>query len=121
MRTPSSGSQLECCNFEHCFQALANASASIGWHVEGSAAQAGELKTKGEQNMKTKLIIYALAALTVINGTQAQSRAGNAALSLPTTSYAPRPIVISARLPRMEVSANSPTIATLGRSTSSLL
>src|ERR1700752_1884086 len=32
--------------------------------------------------MKTKLIIYALAALTVINGTQAQSRAGNA---LPVT------------------------------------
>jgi hypothetical protein len=28
--------------------------------------------------MKTKLIIYGLAALTVINGTQAQSRAGNA-------------------------------------------
>jgi hypothetical protein len=46
--------------------------------VEGSAAQAGELKMDGEQNMKTKLIIYALAALTVINGTQAQSRAGNA-------------------------------------------
>src|SRR5260370_22504880 len=37
-----------------------------------------ELNTKGEQNMKTKLIIYALAALTVINGTQARSRAGNA-------------------------------------------
>src|SRR5260370_42477434 len=33
---------------------------------------------KGEQNMKTKLIIYALAALTVTNGTQAQSRADNA-------------------------------------------
>jgi hypothetical protein len=34
---------------------------------------------KGEQNMKTKLIIYALAAaLTVIKGTQAQSRARNA-------------------------------------------
>jgi hypothetical protein len=31
-----------------------------------------------EQNMKTKLIIYALATLTLINGTQAQSRAGNA-------------------------------------------
>ena len=28
--------------------------------------------------MKNKLIIYALAALTLINGTQAQSRAGNA-------------------------------------------
>jgi DDE superfamily endonuclease len=46
--------------------------------IQGSAVQAGELKTKGEQNMKTKLIIYALAALTLINGTQAQSRKGNA-------------------------------------------
>jgi hypothetical protein len=49
-------------DFEHCFRALANASANIGWRVEGSATQAGELKTKGEQNMKTKLIICALAA-----------------------------------------------------------
>src|SRR5258708_27938306 len=48
MRTPSSSSQLECCNFEHCYRALANASASIGWYVEGSAAEAGERKTKGE-------------------------------------------------------------------------
>src|SRR5260370_7827174 len=38
-----------------------------------------ELKAKSEtKNMKTKLIICAVAALTVINGTQAQSRAGNA-------------------------------------------
>jgi hypothetical protein len=44
-----------------------------------SAAQPGEVKTKGGQNMKTRRITYALAAaLTVINGTQAQSRAGNA-------------------------------------------
>ena len=34
-------------------------------------------RRKEEQNMKTKLIICALAALSVINGTQAQSRAGN--------------------------------------------
>jgi hypothetical protein len=60
------------------FQALANASATIGCHVEGFAAQADEPNTKGEQNMKTKLSIYALAALTLINETQAQSRADNA-------------------------------------------
>lgn len=34
-------------------------------------------KTKEQQNMKAKLIIYALVALTVTNGTQAQPPAGN--------------------------------------------
>src|SRR6266436_8213300 len=33
--------------------------------------------------MKTELIIYALAGLTVINGTQAQSQAGNAVPVVP--------------------------------------
>jgi hypothetical protein len=41
------------------------------------------LKAKSERNnMRTKLIICSVAALTVIIGTQAQSRAGNA---LPVT------------------------------------
>jgi len=35
-------------------------------------------KTKGKQNIKTELITYALAALTVSDRTQAQSHAGNA-------------------------------------------
>jgi hypothetical protein len=46
--------------------------------MEGSVVQSDELNTKGEQNMKTKLSIYVLAALALINGTQAQSRAENA-------------------------------------------
>jgi hypothetical protein len=37
-----------------------------------------KLKTKGQQNIKIELIIYALAALTVINVTQARSQGGNA-------------------------------------------
>ena len=42
--------------------------------LSGSAPQTVKLKTKGEQNIKTELIICALAALTAINGTQAQSQ-----------------------------------------------
>src|SRR5262249_33821488 len=50
---------------------------SVAALLSGSAPQAVKLKTKGEQNMKTELIIYALAALAVIHRTQAQSQAGN--------------------------------------------
>ncbi len=46
--------------------------------LSGPVPQAIKLKTKGEQNIKTELIIYALAALTVSDRTQAQSQAGNA-------------------------------------------
>ena len=49
--------------------------------LSGSAPSCG--KTKGKQNIKTELIIYALAALTVIDRTQAQSQAGNAVLVTP--------------------------------------
>jgi hypothetical protein len=55
-----------------------NGNSAIGTCARIFGRQADERKTKGEQSMKTKLIICAVAALTLINGTQAQSRAGNA-------------------------------------------
>jgi hypothetical protein len=51
---------------------------SVATLLSGPVPQAVRLKTKGEQNIKTKLIIYAVAALTVSDRTQAQSHAGNA-------------------------------------------
>jgi len=71
--------------------------------------------------MKTKLSIYALAALTLINETQAQSRADNAVPVNPDNFIRPRPIIISPRWSRMEVSANSPITEHLGRSKSRML
>ena len=70
--------------------------------------------------MKAELIICALAALTVISGTQAQSPAENAVPVTPENFIRAETDRYFGRLPRMEVSANSTTIATLGRSTSSL-
>jgi len=46
--------------------------------LSGSAPRAVKLKPKGEQNIKTELIIYALAVLAVIDRAQAEPQAGNA-------------------------------------------
>jgi hypothetical protein len=51
---------------------------SVATLLSGPVPQAVKLKTKGQQNIKTEVIIYALAALTVSDRTQAQSHAGNA-------------------------------------------
>ena len=61
--------------------------------------------------MKDKLIIYALAALTLINGTQAQSRAGNAIPVTPDDFIRAETGHYFSTPSRMEVSGNSTTFA----------
>ena len=61
--------------------------------------------------MKAKLFIHAVAALNVINGTQAQSRAGNAIPVTPDDFIRAETVIISAPPSRMEVSGNSTTFA----------
>jgi hypothetical protein len=84
---------------------------SVATLLSDPVPQAVKLKTKGEQNIKTELIIYALAALTVSDRTQAQSQAGNAVPVTPDNFIRAESDRYFGRWLRMEVSANSPITA----------